>query len=107
MAEVNLTDQNFEKEVLKSDKLVLVDFFAIWCGPCQIQSPIIEELAKEYKDKVKIVVMDVDESSATAGKLQISSIPTLIIFNKGKEAERLMGLQQKPVLKEKLDNYLK
>lgn len=103
MAKLNLTDQNFEQEVLKSDKPVLVDFYATWCGPCQLQSPIVEDLAKEYEGKAKFAILDVDQNSETAGQYQIFSIPTIIIFDQGKATERLTGLQQKPVLKEKLD----
>lgn len=106
MPKVTITDKNFDHEVLKSKQPVLVDFFATWCGPCQVQGPIIEELAEEYGGKVKIAVMDVDESQETAGQLQISSIPTLVIYNNGQEVERLMGLQQKPILKEKLEKLI-
>ena len=106
MSELNLTDQNFETEVVKSTQPVLVDFFATWCGPCQMQAPIIEELAEEYKGKVKVGVLDVDQAQTTASQFQVSSIPTLILFKEGKEVERLMGLQQKPNLKEKLDNLI-
>lgn len=106
MTEVNLTDQNFEAEVLKAEQPVLVDFFAVWCGPCQIQAPIIEELAKEYQGKVKVLSLDVDQSPKIAGDYQIFSIPTLVLFKDGKEVERLTGLQQKVVLKEKLDKLI-
>ncbi|MFA6305101.1 MAG: thioredoxin [Patescibacteria group bacterium] len=103
---MELTDQNFQKEVLQSDQPVLVDFFAEWCGPCRMQAPIIEELAKEYEGKAKVLALDVDASRATAGEYQVMSIPTLIIFKGGKPVERLMGLQSKDLLMEKLNSLL-
>ncbi|HAH04553.1 MAG: lpbca thioredoxin [Parcubacteria group bacterium GW2011_GWA2_43_17] len=106
MSEVNFSDQNFEAEVLKSSTPVLVDFFATWCGPCQMQAPIIDELADEYKGKVKIGSLDVDQSQKTAGQFQVSSIPTLIMFKDGQEVERFLGLQAKSVLKDKLDSLV-
>jgi len=101
-----LTDQNFEKEVLKSDLPVLVDFFAEWCGPCKMQAPIIEELEKEYKNKVKVFALDVDANPQTAGQYQVMSIPTIALFKNGQATERLSGLQQKNILKDKLDKLI-
>ena len=103
---MELTDQNFEAEVLKSATPVLVDFFAEWCGPCKIQDPIVEELAKEYAGKAKVFSLDVDQNQQTASQYQVMSIPTLIIFKNGKAAERMMGLQRKDVLVEKLNSLL-
>jgi thioredoxin 1 len=100
---MQFTDQNFEGEVLKSDKPTLVDFWAEWCGPCQMMGPIIEELAKELEGKFKIGKMNVDENRETASKYGIMSIPTLIIFKDGKEAKQLVGLQSKESLKEELE----
>jgi len=96
------TDQNFEAEVLKSDKPVLVDFWAAWCGPCQIMGPVIDELAEEMKDKYKIGKLNVDESRETAGKFGVMSIPTLIIFKGGQVAKQLVGVQSKEMLREEL-----
>ena len=104
--EVKLVDQNFDQEVLKAVKPVLVDFFATWCGPCQLQTPIIDDLAKEYQGKIKFGILDVDKNTITASQYQIFSIPTLIIFKQGQIVERLTGLQQKQVLKEKLDKLI-
>ncbi len=104
---MELNDNNFEQEVLKSDQPVLVDFFAEWCGPCKMQAPIIDELEKEYKGKAKIYKLDVDKAQETASKYQVMSIPTIVIFKDGKEVERLMGLQQKPALTGKLDGLIK
>jgi thioredoxin 1 len=87
----HVTDQNFE-ETLKKNKLVFVDFWAAWCGPCRALAPTIVELANENKGKVLIGKLDVDENPATAERFQVFSIPTMIIFKDGKEAERLVGL---------------
>lgn len=101
--EMQFTDENFEQEVLKSDKPVLVDFWAVWCGPCQMMGPIVEELAEEVKDKYKIGKMNVDENRETAAKFGIMSIPTLIIFKDGKVVKQLVGVQAKENLKEELE----
>ena len=107
MAKLTLNDQNFEEEVLKSKTPVLVDFWAPWCGPCKMQEPIIDELAKDYEGKdVKIGKLNVDEASQTASKFQIMSIPTLVIFKDGKPVEQMMGVQDKDTLTEKLDKML-
>lgn len=90
------TTQNFETEVLKSEKTVLVDFWATWCGPCKRQGPIIDELASEGYAVGKV---DVDEQPALAQQYQVMSIPTLILFKDGKEINRLVGLTPKDTLK--------
>ncbi len=100
---IQFTDQNFEKEVLKSEKPVLVDFWAEWCGPCQMMGPIVDELAKEMEGKYKIGKLNVDENRETAAKYGIMSIPTLIIFKDGKEVKKLTGVQAKESLKEELE----
>lgn len=103
MSEVILNDANFEEEVLKSEVPVLVDFWAVWCGPCKILSPIVEEVAKEMEGKpVKVTKMDVDANPETAAKYGIMSIPTLMIFKGGKVVEQLVGVQAKDKLIEKL-----
>ncbi len=104
MSKINLTEQNFEEKVLKSDKPVLVDFFAPWCGPCQIMAPIIEELAKDIGDKAMVGKLDVDANQKTGEKYNVSSIPTLIFFKNGQEVERLMGIQSKEELTKKLES---
>lgn len=93
--EHQFTDQNFETEVLQSDLPVLVDFFAVWCGPCQMLAPIIEELATELEGKVKVGKMNVDENNQTAQKYSIMSIPTLVLFKKGQPIKTLTGLRTK------------
>ena len=107
MPELNLTDDNFEAEVLKSDVPVLVDFFAVWCGPCKMQGPIVDELAGELKDaKVKIAKLDVDQAQNTAQKNEVMSIPTLIIFKDGQVAEKMSGMRSKDDLKEALEKVM-
>jgi len=101
--ELVLTDQNFEAEVLKSDKPVLVDFWAPWCGPCLAMGPIIEELAKEFDGKAKVGKINVDENSKTAQDFSIMSIPALKIFKGGKVVQEFVGMQAKETLKEALE----
>ena len=98
--EMTITAQNFEKEVLKSEKPVLIDFWATWCGPCMRQGPIVEELAAEGYTVGKV---NVDEEPGLAQQFQVMSIPTLIIFKDGKEAKRLVGLTPKDTLKARMD----
>lgn len=101
--EVVFTDQNFDQEVIKSEKPVLVDFWAPWCGPCQIMGPIVEELAKEMGDKAKIGKLNVDENSVVAQNFSIMSIPTVMIFKGGKMVKQFVGVQAKESLKEELE----
>lgn len=100
---MQFTDQNFEQEVLKSDKPVLVDFWAAWCGPCQIMGPIIDDLAKELEGEYKIGKLNVDENRGTASKYGVMSIPTLIIFKNGEIVKQFVGVQAKEILKEELE----
>lgn len=102
----DLNDQNFDQEVVQAKGVVLVDFHALWCGPCKIQGPIVEALAKEFKDTVKVAKVDVDEAPVTAEKFGITSIPTLIFFKNGQMVENLLGLQQPAQLKNKLTQLL-
>ena len=95
MSEINLTNQNFEEEVLKSEIPVLVDFFATWCGPCKMLAPVIAELAGKYEGKVKVGKVNVDEENELAMKYQISSIPTLVLFKEGKIINIKVGLSSK------------
>ena len=95
---INLNDKNFEESVSKAGLPVLVDFWAPWCGPCQIVGPIIEELAKENGEKIKVGKINVDESPQVAGKYGVMSIPTMILFKEGKEIRRKVGFESKESL---------
>ncbi len=98
-----VTDANFEQEVLKSSQPVLVDFWAPWCGPCRQIAPVVEELSAENSGSVKVVKVNVDDSPNTAQKFGVMSIPTLIVFKNGEVADRLVGVQPKTRLQEVLD----
>ena len=97
------TDQNFESEVLKSDKPVLVDFWAEWCGPCKMIAPILEATAEEYKDRLKIAKLNVDENPQTAMRYGVRSIPTLLLFKDGDVAGQKVGALSKSQLQAFLD----
>jgi thioredoxin 1 len=103
---IHVTDSDFEQEILKSEKPALVDFWAPWCGPCQRIAPILEELATEYKDKVKVAKLNVDESRKVATDLGVMSIPTLILFKGGKVIDKVIGLVPKDRLKEFINKAL-
>ena len=103
---IHVTDSDFEQEILKSEKPALVDFWAPWCGPCQRIAPIIEELAAEYKDKVKVAKINVDESRKVATDMGVMSIPTLMLFKGGKVIDKVIGLVPKDRLKEIVNKAL-
>ncbi len=103
---LELTKENFDKEVIQSDKPVLVDFWAAWCGPCRMVAPIIEQVAEEFQGKAKVAKVNVDEQSELAQQYKIMSIPTLIIFNDGKIAESAVGAKSKNDLSNMLNKYL-
>ncbi|MBQ7131668.1 MAG: thioredoxin [Oscillospiraceae bacterium] len=96
--EITLTAENFEKEVLNSQKCVLVDFWATWCGPCRMIAPIIEEIAEEYADSIKVGKVNVDEQGAIAAAYNIDSIPTIIVFENGKIKNKAVGYRTKEQL---------
>jgi thioredoxin 1 len=97
------TDDNFEGEVLKNDKPVLIDFWAPWCGPCKAIGPVVEELAEKFKDSVKMMKLNVDENQKTAVNYGVRSIPTLLLFKEGKVLDTLIGL----VPKERLEDFVR
>ena len=102
----DVTDNNFQAEVLESDKPVLVDFWAPWCGPCRVVAPILEEIAKERPDELRIVKLNVDDNQQTAARYQVISIPTLILFKNGQPAETIIGALPKKRLVEELEPAL-
>ncbi len=106
MSEITLTDQNFNKEVLQSDQVVLVDFWAPWCGPCRIVGPIVEQIAQEYLGKAKVGKLNVDENPVTSQNYGIMSIPSLLIFKNGQVVDQLIGAHPKEAIAERLDKAL-
>lgn len=106
MIEINLTNQNFEEEVLKKEGLILVDFFATWCMPCQMLAPVLSQIAEENKEKVKVCKVNVDEQNELAMKYEILSIPTIKIFKDGKVEKTLVGLRTKSEIEEVINDII-
>lgn len=106
MSDQTFTDQNFKQHVLESKQPVVVDFWAPWCGPCRMVSPIIEELAKEFAGKVVVGKMNVDENQQTAGSFNILSIPTVMLFKNGKPVKSMIGAQGKDSYKRAINEAL-
>ena len=106
MKPVTLTDDNFQTEVLNSEKPVLVDFWAEWCGPCRMVAPIVEELAKEYEGSLKVGKVDVDANQKVSMQFGIRSIPTLLVFKGGKVVEQVIGAVPKRALTDKVTKHL-
>ncbi|HZN60278.1 MAG TPA: thioredoxin [Planctomycetota bacterium] len=103
---IEFNDANFQTEVLQSDKPVVVDFSATWCGPCRQLTPIIDELAKEYAGKVKVGKVDIDQSQDVAGRYGIMSVPTVLFFKGGQKIDTLIGLNAKSVYKAKIEGMV-
>ena len=102
MSVLKLNSENFEQEVINESKTVLVDFYADWCGPCKIMAPVVEKIAEEAGENVKICKINVDEASEIASKYGVMSIPTFIVFKNGEPSKVTVGMQQEETLKEML-----
>ncbi len=103
---VELNDANFEQEVLKSDLPTLVDFWAPWCGPCQMMGPILEEVSSEWNGKIKVGKLNVDEVVNIARDYEIQSIPTMVLFDKGEPVKRIVGARPKKAFEEEFRSWL-
>ena len=103
---LEVTQENFEKEIVNSDKPVLVDFWAPWCMPCKIIAPAVEKIADEMKGKVKVMKANVDDAPEVATELSILNIPTLILFKSGKEIARIIGVNSKEAIENKINSLI-
>ena len=106
MKPVEITDDNFENEVIKSEKPVLIDFWAVWCGPCKLIAPIVEEIAVEYDGKVKVGKLDVDSNQLTSIKFGVRSIPTILIFKNGALKDTIIGAVPKAQIVQRLSSSM-
>ena len=103
---LEVTDANFDQDVLKSEQPVLVDFWAAWCGPCRALAPIVDELAKDYTGKIKVGKMDVDSNSATPMRYGVRGIPTLLVFKGGQVKEQIVGYVPKETIQKAIDKHV-
>ena len=103
---INITDTTFEQEVINSNTLTVVDFWAPWCGPCRKMGPILDEIAEELQDKIKVVKINTDENLKAASEYQISSLPSVFIFKNGEVKETLVGLMPKSAILSNIEKYL-
>ena len=103
---LEVNDANFDQDVLKSDKPVLIDFWAAWCGPCRALAPIVDELATAYEGKVKVAKMDVDRNSATPMRYGVRGIPTLLVFKGGEVKEQIVGYVPKEQIQKAIDKHI-
>ena len=102
---LEVTDANFDQEVLKSDQPVLIDFWAVWCGPCKALAPIVDEVAQSYSGKVKVAKMNVDQNPGTPGRYGIRGIPTLLLFKGGQVKEQIVGYVPKETIEKAIDKH--
>src|SRR5512142_1346196 len=103
---LEITDENFDRDVLKSNEPVLVDFWAAWCGPCKAIAPIVEEVASQYNGKVKVAKMDVDKNVSTPQRYGVRGIPTLLLFKDGKVQEQIVGYVPKETIEKAITKVL-
>jgi thioredoxin 1 len=103
---VEVTTSNWDTEVIKAQGLVMIDFWAAWCGPCRMISPTVEELAKEYSGKIKVLKLNTDENSEIASRYKIMGIPTIMFFKDGNKLDQIVGVVPKQHLKAKIDSFL-
>ena len=103
---VEVTTSNWDNEVIKAQGLVMIDFWAAWCGPCRMISPTVEELAKEYSGKIKVLKLNTDENSEIASRYKIMGIPTIMFFKDGNKLDQIVGVVPKQHLKAKIDSFL-
>ncbi|OLR91052.1 thioredoxin [Actinokineospora bangkokensis] len=103
---IDVTDKTFVEEVLQSDKPVVVDFWATWCGPCKMVSPVLNEIAGEHADKITVAKVDIDKNASTARDYQIMSVPTMIVFRGGRPEKTIVGAKPKAALLKELADYL-
>jgi thioredoxin 1 len=103
---LEVTDENFDAEIVNSDLPAVVDFWAEWCGPCRMVGPVVKELAEDYKGKIKVAKMDVDQNRQTPARFGIRNIPTLILFKGGEVAQTIVGAQPKSAIEEELKKLL-
>jgi thioredoxin 1 len=105
-AVLEVTDANFDQEVLKSDQPVLIDFWAVWCGPCKALGPIVDEVAASYSGKIKVAKMNVDQNPGTPGRYGIRGIPTLLIFKGGQVKEQIVGYVPRETIEKAIDKHV-
>jgi thioredoxin 1 len=103
---LEITESNFEKEVLKSDIPVVLDFWAEWCGPCRMLAPVFEELSRDFKGRLKFAKVNVDENDKVANKFGVRGIPCLVVTNKGEEIDRIVGYAPKEIIKKKIEEMI-
>lgn len=105
-AHIDTTDANFDNDIKEKDKIVLVDLWAEWCGPCKMMEPVLAEIAEEYSETIKVVKLNIDKNQKIPTKFNVMNIPTLLIFKEGKEVDRLIGALPKNQLLKKLQKHI-
>ena len=106
-AHIDTSDANFDKDIIEKDKLVIVDLWAEWCGPCKLMEPVLKEFAEEFSEHVKLVKLNIDQNQETPSKYNVMNIPTLLLFKDSKEVDRIIGAMPKNQLIKEIKKYLK